>query len=164
MQHNDRRNEVLETVQHKELNPAKSANTQGHRSVQTSENYIQYILAEPGDTYDALAVELDLMGWQLYRYNDIDRKNGTYSPTAGEVIYLQPKRSRGQALWLEMLPEESIWEAAQRSGVRVKCLVRKNRLTPESLRPSDGRLSLRWRLTKEGKLPNWVRTIRGPNS
>ena len=104
------------------------------------------------------------LGWQLYRYNDIDRKNSTYSPQAGEVIYLQPKRSRGHALWLEMRPEESIWEASQRSGVSVKALVRKNRLTPESPRPSNGRLSLRWRLTKEGKLPSGVRMIRGPNS
>ena len=158
------RNEVLETVQNKELNPAKSANTIGRRSVQTSENYIQYILAESGDTYDALAVELDMMGWQLYRYNDIDRRNGTYTPKVGEVIYLQPKRSRGQTLWLEMRPEESIWEASQRSGVSVKSLVRKNRLTPESPMPANGKLSLQWRLTEEGKLPSWVRMIRGPNS
>ena len=158
------RDEVLETVQNKELNPAKSANTIGRRSVQASENYIRYILAEPGDTYDALAVELDLMGWQLYRYNDIDRKNGTYTPRVGEVIYLQPKRNRGRTLWLEMRPEETIWEASQRSGVSVKSLVRKNRLTPESPRPANGKLSLQWRLTEEGKLPSWVRTIRGPNS
>ena len=158
------RDEVLETVQNKELNPAKSASIIGRRSVQTSENYIRYILAESGDTYEALAIELDLMPWQLYRYNDVNRKNGDYTPGIGEVIYLQPKRNRGQTLWLEMRPEETIWEASQRSGVCVKSLVRKNRLTPESPRPSDGRLSLRWRLTKEGKLPNWVRTIRGPNS
>ena len=155
---------MLETVQNKDLNPAKSASTIGRRSVQTSENYIRYILAEQGDTYDALAVELDLMGWQLYRYNDIDRKKGTYTPRVGEVIYLQPKRNRGRTLWLEMRPEETIWEASQRSGVSVKSLVRKNRLTPESPRPANGKLSLQWRLTEEGKLPNWVRTIRGPNS
>ena len=158
------RSKVFETVQNKDLNPAKSASTIGRRSVQTSENYIRYIMAEPGDTYDALAVELDLMGWQLYRYNEIDRKNHTYTPRVGEVIYLQPKRNRGRTLWLEMHPEETIWGASQRSGVSVKSLIRKNRLTPESPRPANGKLSLQWRLTPEGKLPSWVRTIRGPNS
>ena len=108
---------MLETVQHKELNPAKSANTQGHRSVQTSENYIQYILAEPGDTYDALAVELDLMGWQLYRYNDIDRKNGTY-PRRPERSSTCSPTCRGQALWLEMLPKRALGSSAPKWRAR----------------------------------------------
>lgn len=157
------RNEVLETVQNRGMNPAKTSLSIGRRSIQTSENYIQYVLAESGDTYDALAIELDLMGWQLYRYNDINRKDGTYTPSAGEVIYLQPKRSRGQTLWLEMRPEESLWEASQRCGVSVKALVRKNHLAPELPKPANGKLSLQWRLTKDGKLPNWVRMIRGLN-
>ena len=59
-----------------------------------------------------------------------------------------------------MRPEETIWEASQRSGVSVN---RSQKLsTPESPRPNG--LSLQWRLTEEGKLPNRVRTIRGPNS
>lgn len=158
------RNEVLETVQNKALNPAKSGTTIGRRSVQVSDNYIQYILAEPGDTYDGLAVELDMMRWQLYTYNDVNRKEGAYAPKAGEVIYLQPKRNRGQTTWLEMLPGESVWQASQRCGVSIKALVRKNRLTPETPLPPSGKLSLQWRLTEEGKLPNWVRMIRGPNT
>lgn len=158
------RNEVLETVQSKDLHPAKSSTNVGRRSVQVSDNFIQYILAEPGDSYSALAKELDMMPWQLYAYNDVNRKEGTYAPKAGEVIYLQPKRNRGQTTWLEMLPGESIWEASQRCGVSVKAIVRKNRLTPESPLPSNGKLSLRWRVTEEGKLPDWVRMIRGPNT
>jgi hypothetical protein len=158
------RNEVLEKVQSKDLHPAKSSTNVGRRSVQVSDNFIQYILAEPGDSYSALAKELDMMPWQLYAYNDVNRKEGTYAPKAGEVIYLQPKRNRGQTTWLEMLPDESIWEASQRCGVSVKAIVRKNRLTPESPLPPNGKLSLRWRVTEEGKLPDWVRMIRGPNT
>lgn len=158
------RSAILETVQNKELNPAKSGTTVGRRLVQLSDNYIQYILAEPGDSYDALAEELDMMPWQLYAYNDVNRKEGTYAPQSGEVIYLQPKRNRGQTTWLEMLPGESVWQASQRCGVSIKALVRKNRLTPENPLPPDGKLSLQWRLTAEGKLPNWVRMIRGPNT
>ncbi|HBP44962.1 MAG TPA: hypothetical protein DD635_03615 [Flavobacteriales bacterium] len=157
-------NEALETVQNKALNPAKSSRSLGHRSVQTSENYIQYILAESGDSYEALSVELDLMRWQLYSYNDIDRKGGNYAPKIGEIIYLQPKRRRGRTLWMEIRSDESIWEASQRCGVSVKALVRKNRLTPESPRPANNKLSLKWRITEDGRLPKWVRTIRGLSS
>ena len=80
------RNEVLETVQNKELNPAKSANTIGRRSVQTSENYPVH----PGRTRRHLRCPCGRIGpqpGQLYRCNDIDRKNGTYTPRVGEVIY-----------------------------------------------------------------------------
>lgn len=157
------RNEVLATVQNKDLNPAKSIDMRGRRAVQISDNYIEFILAEAGDTYDALAMELDMMGWQLYRYNDVNRKDGPYAPQAGDVIYLQPKRSRGQTTWSDMLPGETVWEASQRCGVSLKALIRKNRLTPEAPLPPSGKLSLKWRITEEGKLPNWVRMIRGPN-
>ena len=122
------RNEVLETVQNKELNPAKSANTIGRRSVQTSENYIQYILAESGDTYDALAVELDMMGWQLYRYNDIDRKNGTYTPKVGEVIYLQPSATGA---------EHCGWKCARRNHLGSLPTQRRQRQIPRSQKPPD---------------------------
>ena len=144
-------------------NPAKSATLMGQRSIQLSENYIHYMIAEPGDTYESLAQELDMMLWQFYRYNDVDRTEAPYAPRKGETVYLQPKRQRGETTWLEMLPNESLWQASQRCGVSMSALIRKNRLSPDEPVPLNGRLSLKWRVTKEGKLPNWVRTIRGPS-
>lgn len=134
-----------------------------HRTVLLSENHIQFILAEAGDTYEALAKELDMMLWQFYRYNNIERADVPYSPEQGDIIYLQPKRRRGETAWLDMLPNETVWQASQRSGVNMDVLIRRNRLTPEHPLPDNGRLSLQWRITSEGKLPDWVRTIRGPS-
>ena len=150
------RNEVLR-------NPAKSAVQRGRRAIQLSERNIEYILAADGDSYAELAKELDMMPWQFYRYNDVDRSEGPYRPESGDVIYLQPKRKRGNQTWLTLQPNESIWQASQRCGVQLKSLIRMNRLSPETPAPANGRLSLQWRITPEGKLPNWVRTIRGPS-
>ncbi len=147
-------------------NPNKSGEVlSGIRSVQISENDIRYTLANGGESYESLAKELDMMTWQLYRYNGVKRtaQSTPYRPAAGETVYLQPKRARGQTDWLSMRQGESIWEASQRSGVSVKSLVRKNRLTEDNPLPESGKLSLKWRLTPEGKMPGWLRTIRGPN-
>ena len=121
-------NEVLETVQNKDLNPARSASTIGRRSVQTSENYIRYILAEPGDTYDALAVELISMGWQLYRYNDIDRKKGTYTP-----------RWRGHlpAAQAQPGPNTVVGNAPRRNHLGSLTAQRRQRQIPRSQKPPD---------------------------
>jgi hypothetical protein len=137
----------------------------GIRSVQVSENEIRYTLANGDESYELLAKELDMMTWQLYRYNGVKRtaRSAPYRPEAGETVYLQPKRTRGQADWLSLRQGESIWQASQRSGVSVRSLVRKNRLTEENPLPESGKLSLRWRLTPEGKMPRWLRTIRGPS-
>jgi hypothetical protein len=131
--------------------------------MQMSENAIRYTLANAEDSYELLAEELDMMVWQLYRYNEVERKakSAPYRPAAGEIVYLQPKRSQGRVDWLTLQEGESIWQASQRSGVSVKALVRKNRLSEANPHPPSGRLSLKWRITPEGKLPGWVRTIQG---
>lgn len=142
--------------------PAKSYEVRGHRAVQLSENGILFTLAESGDTYESLATELNMMRWQFYRYNEVQKTENPRTLTAGEVVYLQPKKTRGRTTWMKLKSGESLWEASQRSGVQMDQLIRKNRLTESQPLPPDGRLSLKWRLTKNGKLPNWVRTLRGP--
>lgn len=153
----DTRNEVSQT------SASKSFEIRGHRAVQLSENGIRYTLAEAGDTYESLAEELDMMRWQFYRYNDVQKTDGPQDLQPGEVVYLQPKKSRGRTTWMQMKPGESLWAASQRAGVQMDVLIRKNRLTETQPIPPDGRLSLKWRLTKEGRLPDWVRTLRGPD-
>jgi hypothetical protein len=146
------------------LNPKKPMTMYGNRAMQISDNHIQYTLALVGDSYDDLAQVMDMMPWQLYRYNEIDRvEDSPYQPAAGEVIYLQPKRNRGTEYWLQLKEGETLWEASQRSGVSVKSLIRKNRLSPKNPIPSGGKISLKWKVTETGKLPGWVRTLFGPS-
>ena len=48
---------------------------------------------------------------------------------------------------------ESLWSISQKHGVKTKALIKKNRLEQgDALRPGQ-KLSLKWKLTKEGKLP-----------
>ncbi len=144
------------------LNPKNPIVITGDRSMQLSENHIQFIIAGAGDRYDLLASELDMMPWQLYRYNEVkrDRRGEEYAPQVGEIIYLQPKRFRGSTLWFESQKDETLWAVSQRCGVKVSSLVRKNRLSPDSPLESGQKLSLQWRIAEDGKLPGFVRMWR----
>ena len=142
-----------------QLNPRNPLEFSGNRELGISENYIQFIIAQTGDDYDQLAVELDMMPWQLYRYNEVKRKRKgeAYTPEVGDIIYLQPKRTRGKSPWLVLEENETLWAASQRCGVKLSSLLRKNRLSSAmSLEPGQ-RLSLQWKIAKDGKLPAFVR-------
>lgn len=54
-------------------------------------NRIQYIVVKEGDTFGKLADELELMRWELPKYNDLTSDSAL---RAGEILYLQPKRNR----------------------------------------------------------------------
>ena len=126
------RNEVLETVQNKELNPAKSANTKAIAAFKPAR--ITSNTSWPNRETPTMPSRSN---WTLWAGNSTVTMTSTAktAPTPRRLARsstCSPSATVAEALWLEMRPEETIWEAAQRSGVSVKCLVRKNRLTPES--------------------------------
>lgn len=54
-------------------------------------NRIDYIVVKDGDSFSKLADELELMRWELPKYNDLPNDSDL---KAGEVLYIQPKRNR----------------------------------------------------------------------
>lgn len=130
----------------------KVRNVSGHRgrNIMTTENGIQYVLAKSGDEMHQLAKELDMMPWQFRSYNEVS-KNHKFKK--GDVIYLQPKKSRASEQWHVVQKGETLWSIAQKHGMKSKALAKKNGLEQgAALRPGQ-KLSLQWKLTKEGKLP-----------
>lgn len=126
------------------------------REIQLSDNSIQYIRALEGDTYEQLAELLDMMPWQFYQYNEVERKSGQHSVAEGEVVYLQPKRSKGNEEWVTVAPGETLWMVSQRTGVSMKAIVRKNRISWGEPLEAGTHLALRWRLRKDGTPPAWA--------
>ena len=52
-------------------------------------NRTDYILAKEGDSYASLSEELDMMFWQLPKYNDAKTTDDLHE---GQIVFLQPKR------------------------------------------------------------------------
>lgn len=92
-------------------------------------NRVKYIVAKDGDTFESLARELDLMPWQLYRYNDLTRDSAI---RAGQELYIQPKRWKAERSnpVHTVEPGESMYKISQMYGVKLKALYRKNRMNP----------------------------------
>jgi hypothetical protein len=130
------------------------------REVWISDNDIRYLIASPTDTYETLAKELDMMPWQFYRYNEVERREEEHALQGGEIVYLQPKRSTGNVDWVTVGAGATLYEIAQQHGIKLKAIIRKNRLKPGHALQEGDRLSLRWKLNTELELP-WHAKVLG---
>jgi len=114
----------------------KPGMTTGGREVRVN-NRVEYIIAREGDTPQSLRDELDLYPNEIYRYNDIS-KGAIIS--AGDLIYLQPKRSKAAAgNNIHVVKEgETMHDIAQQYGVKLYKLLERNQMIEgEEPRPGD---------------------------
>jgi len=97
-----------------------------HRKVYTR-NRIKYIVVKKGDNYASLTKELELMPWQLAKYNEINRDSALKE---GQEIYIQPKRCRAEVNHSTHVVEkgETMYSISQMYGIKLKSLYRKNRM------------------------------------
>jgi LysM repeat protein len=114
-----------------------------HRAISVSKNRIKYVVGKEGDTFESLAEELEMMPWQIRKYNDYKRGD---KPVPGEIVYLQPKRARAKADWHIVKEGETMWQISQHFGIKLKHLYRKNNLEPGTEPPAGTKLSLRKRI------------------
>jgi LysM repeat protein len=119
-------------------------------NIKTTENGIQYITVSANDSFESLSKELSMLPGQLRRYNEISKSHQFRN---NEVIYLQPKRTRGSEVWHIVQQGESLWRVSQMYGIKMKSLARKNGLEMDGHLRAGMKLSLRWKLTGDGKLP-----------
>jgi LysM repeat protein len=91
---------------------------QGKRSIMVR-NDVQYILAKEGDTYSSIATDLDLMDWQLPKYNDLPR---TTKLRSGDIVYIQPKRRKAEQAIHTVKDGEKMQEISQQHAIKLKRL------------------------------------------
>jgi hypothetical protein len=124
--------------------------TGSKHNIKTTENGIQYITVSSSDSFESLSEELNMLPGQFRRYNDMDRSHKFRN---NEIVYLQPKRTRGSEDWHVVQQGESLWRVSQKYGIKMRSLARKNHLEMDGHLRAGMKLSLRWKLTKDGKLP-----------
>jgi uncharacterized FlgJ-related protein len=92
-------------------------------------NRIKYIVYRQGDSPEKICAEFDLWCKQFYKFNDL--KPGQ-KIQAGTIIYLQPKRRKGDVKYHVVKGGESLWEIAQQHGIQLKWLLKRNHLNEKS--------------------------------
>jgi LysM repeat protein len=100
------------------------------RNVSLSKNGIKYTVAKPDDTVAGLAHDLDMMPWQIKKYNDID---DNYRFKAEETIYLQPKKRKAKVNHHIVKEGETLWKISQEHGIRLKSIYKFNGLATGSV-------------------------------
>lgn len=107
------------------------------------QNKIKYIVVHEGDTFWRIAKEFDMGLWQLYKYNDLNKRDILQS---GDIIYLQPKRNKGTEKYHKVKTGETMRQISQRYGIKLKALYKKNNLKYGSEPVVGSTLSLRKRV------------------
>jgi len=109
-------------------------------SIKMSTNRIKFCIAKEGDTFSSLSKELLLMPWQLPKYNELP-------PNAqleeGQIIYLQPKRKKGNAHDHIMEDGDTLWSVSHTYGIKMKHLLKLNGIDGSASPPPGTKLRLR---------------------
>lgn len=92
-------------------------------------NNVQFVVAKEGDTFESLAKELEMMKWQLYKYNDLP-KDAAIAP--GDILYIKPKRrSAAQEYPIHVADSgETLQHISQHYAIKLKMLYKRNGMKP----------------------------------
>ncbi|HBH25719.1 MAG TPA: hypothetical protein DDY13_20175 [Cytophagales bacterium] len=86
-------------------------------------------LADGRSTIDMLALQGDISVEKFMKFNDM---TGVEQIQRGKPYYFQRKRNKASTHYHVVLPGETLWGISQKYGVKLKSLMRKNRLEKES--------------------------------
>jgi hypothetical protein len=93
------------------------------------------IIARNGDSFHSIANEFSIFGWQVAKYNELDKKQ---EPVAGQILYLQRKKGKSHTHEKHVVKVgESIHGISQLYGIRLRALQRRNNL-PDEVQPVAG--------------------------
>ena len=91
-----------------------------------------YVIAVAGDSFKSISKEVGISSGKLARYNERN-KRAVLQP--GDVIYLKKKRKKAERVYKNrphvVKAGESMYTIAQRYGIQLKSLYKKNRLSPD---------------------------------
>jgi LysM repeat protein len=88
-------------------------------------NRINYIIAKAGDTYASITSDLELLPWELRKYNELDEGAKIDS---GQILYIQPKRKKAEAGKNTHIVREgeTMYDISQLYGIKLAELYKKN--------------------------------------
>ena len=93
-------------------------------------NGIEYVVAKSGDTYGKLGAELEMLNWELLKYNELTSDSTLHD---GQILYLQPKHRKAEfgKDFHTVQTGESVYSIAQLYGMKTRLLLKLNNLSPK---------------------------------
>jgi LysM repeat protein len=103
-------------------------------------NKVEYFLVKEGDTYEKLTKEMDLMIWQIYKYNDLPK---TAIARPGDIIYIKPKRRKAAIATHQVKQGETLRSISQEYAIKMKRICDLNNLEETGILKTGTTLKLR---------------------
>ena len=110
------------------------------RAVDVSANNVKYVLAKEGDNYEKIALDMNLGRWEILKYNDLDKSSKIRFE---DIIYIQPKRSKAIVSVHVIKPGESFWDISQLYGIKLKKLLKRNKIEEGTIPVPGEKVKLR---------------------
>lgn len=128
----DKLDELPKSLQAKNTVSSKKPESKNYEF--STKNNIRFIVAQKGDTYYKIARRYEMGLWQIYKYNDLEKSDICKE---GELIYLQPKRRKGDVATHTITKGETMRSISQMHGIKLKRLYKLNNL-PNDYQPKIG--------------------------
>lgn len=105
-------------------------------------NGVRYVNVGPDDTFAGIAAEFHLMEWELYKYNDLRQGDNIGNL---QFVYLRPKKNRAHPDCPTHTVREgdTMWGIAHTYGVKLRKLLRRNRMSADDSPAVGSTLRLR---------------------
>ncbi len=112
-----------------------------------SRNKINYIVAGKSDNFEKLTDQLDLLSWQLEKYNELSVPNKLEE---GEIIYIGPKKLKADKRFVyhPVQEDETMYSISQEYGIKLNRLYWLNRMPNGTQAGVNTKLNLRKRINK----------------
>ncbi|MCB0821464.1 MAG: glucosaminidase domain-containing protein [Bacteroidales bacterium] len=92
-------------------------------------NGVKFIYARNGDTFYKIADDFNIYTWQVYRYNNMKKKDKI---DEGQVLYLERKRNNAKEEYHVVKPGEDLYSISQRYAVKLNRLCKYNTLDKDA--------------------------------
>jgi LysM repeat protein len=105
-------------------------------------NGVKLVIAEKNDSPSSIAGEFGIYSWQIYKYNDLDKKHVIQ---ADEIIFLEKKKKKADKhhSYHVVQQGETLQYISQIYGVRLNHLLKMNKLTEKTRVSAGKKLKLR---------------------
>lgn len=117
--------------------------TETKHNVYENKKSVHFVVVQKGDTFYRIAEEFNLGMWQLYKYNELGKRDVLHE---GEIIYISPKSNKSTKGYNVHVCERdmTLRDVSQLEGVKLNKLMEYNDIiTPDEVLPKGTKVILR---------------------
>jgi LysM repeat protein len=107
--------------------------------IKQTENYVKYILAKENDSFKTISHRLNISYKRLLRYNECE----DHPLKTGERVFVKPKRNWANTKYHTVKEGETLYSIAQFYGIKIKSIVKRNRIGKDLIIKPNQELKLK---------------------